>query len=1036
MRKILMLVLGVFLLCMQLLAQNRTVTGRVTDSQGNGLPNVSVQVKGTNQGTVSTPDGSYSLNVPANATTLVFSSVDMATREIAIGNQTAINVSLTAGNTSLQEVVVTSFGIRRDRKTLGYSTPTISSEDLTQARNTNITNALVGKVSGLRVQGSGGSFTGSSVLIRGNTSITGSSQPLYVVDGVPIDNSGGGTTLQNGATSTNRAVDINPDDIESMTILKGAAATSSYGSRASGGVILITTKKGRRRTKNSIELSSSYNTITVNRLPDFQNLYAQGVGGVYRSNVSTSWGPEIKGQTVTNFFNRPEVLQAYPNNVSDIFQNGSNIQNTISFNGGSDKTTYRISYGNTQETYVVDNNKLNRNNLTLNLSSDVTSKLTVTSFLNFNNTSSKRTQQGNQLSNPVFRSYFIPRSYDLTGSPFYDSLGRQTFFGGEDNPYWSIENVRFKDEVNRIFGNVGLRYNFTNWLNADLKVGSDFFLFQANGFDEIGARGGGNTSAGGLGGVIEVRNNTRNINSYLTLNANRKFGNFGLSATLGNEVVENRIQNSQVVGKELVVRGFNQISNAKTFTPSTGFSKRRIVGLFGDVVLDYKNWISLNLKARNDFVSTLAIDNNSVFYPAAALSIIPTEIFSSIKSDFVNSIKIRANYGKVGNSPGPYNTSDYLAQGAAGDGFGPTLQFPFNQQLGFTISNAAGNPLLVPEFTTEWEIGTDIALWNNRLTLEANYYERELTEGLFSVPFSAASGITSVFLNAGVLKTKGKEFALGITPIKSKSGFTWTLNANYTQFHTDVEKLAPGVANIFLGGFTTPNVRLVAGEEYGQLYGSRYRRDAQGRILLQTTGANAGLPLATTGVENIGNPNPDFTMGITNMLAYKGFDFSVLFDIREGGDIYSRNLADLRRNGVAAETAEFPRYDKDGLVTKPYKFEGVDASGNAVNIPVTAEQYWGNNGKYVAAEGFIVNTSWVRLREANLTYRLPKRIIDKLPFGNVEFGVFGRNLFLWTKEYKHLDPEQNALGISPAQGLEFNAQPSTRTIGVNLRLTL
>jgi TonB-linked SusC/RagA family outer membrane protein len=816
MRKLLLLSITALLMSLQLWAQ-RTVTGRVTDDKGNAVPNASVTIKGTSSGTTSAEDGSFSINVPSNATTLVLSSVGFAQQEITIGNRTAIDVSMSTSGGNLQEVVVTSFGIRRDKKTLGYSTPVISAEELTQARNTNITNALVGKVSGLRVSGSGGSFTGSSVLIRGNTSVTGSSQPLYVVDGVPIDNSGGGTRLQGGATSTNRAVDINPDDIESMTILKGAAATSSYGSRAAGGVILITTKKGRKRVKSSIELTSSYAIATVNRLPEFQNQYAQGLGGVYRNNVSTSWGPEIKGQRVTNFFGMEEQLAAYPNNVSDIFKNGYNRQNTLSFGGGSDKTTYRISYGNTQETYIIKNNKLNRNNLTINLASDVTSKLNVSTFLNFNNTSSRRTQQGNQLSNPVFRSYFIPRSYDLTRLPFLDSSGQQRFFGGEDNPYWSIENIKFNDEVNRIFGNVGLRYNFTDWLNADLKVGSDFFLFQANGFDEIGARGGGNTSAGGKGGVIEVRNNTRNINSYLTLNGNRKFGDFGVSATLGNEVVENRNENAQVVGTELVVRGFNQISNAKTFAPSTGFSKRRIVGLFADVVFDYKNWVSLNLKARNDFVSTLSPENNSVFYPAAALSIVPTEIFSSLKSDFVNLIKIRANYGKVGNSPGAYNTSDYLAQGSAGDGFGPVLAFPFNQQLGFTNSNAAGNPLLVPEFTTEWEIGADLALWNNRVTLEANYYERDLTEGLFSVPFSATSGITSVFLNAGVLKTDGKEFALGLTPIKTKSGFNWTINANYTSFHTIVKKLAPGVANIFLGGFTTPNVRLVAGEEYGQL---------------------------------------------------------------------------------------------------------------------------------------------------------------------------------------------------------------------------
>ncbi len=1032
MRKLLLTLSAVFFLMISSIAQNRTITGRINDENGIGVPRASVVVKGTRIGTTTNSEGNFTLSVPRNANALVVSSVNMATQEISIGSETNFTIALKAGDVNLQEVVVTSFGIRRDKKTLGYSTPVISGEDLTAVKQSNITNALVGKVSGVRVTGSGGAFTGSRVLIRGNSSVTGVSAPLYVVDGVPIDNSGGGTPLQSGPSRTNRAIDFNPEDIESLTVLKGAAATSLYGSRGAGGVILITTKKGKRKAKNSIELSSSYNIVQVNRLPEYQNIYAQGINGVFNKDVSTSFGPEITGQTVTNFFGKQETLKAYPNNVSDIFENGYNLQNTISFSGGSDKTTFRLSYGNTAETFVIRNNKLNRNNLTLNFSSDVTSKLSITSFINFNNTGSRRTQQGNQLSNPVFRSLFTPRSYDLTGLPFKDSTGAQSFFGGEDNPYWSIENIRYNDEVNRLFANVGLRYNFTNWLNLDVKVGSDFFSFLSHGFDEIGSRGTGNTAPGGLGGVIDVRNNSRSLNSYVTLNATKKFGDIGITATLGNEIVENKNQNAQVIGKTLTVRGFDQISNASVFTPSTGFSKRRIVGLFGDLVLEYKNWVSLNVKARNDFVSTLSPDNNSVFYPAAAISINPTEIFPGIKNNIVNAIKFRANYGKVGNSPGAYNTSDYLEQANPGDGFGPNIAFPFNNQLGFTISNGAGNPLLVPEFTTEKEIGTDIALFNNRVTLEVNYYERKLTEGLFSVPFSAASGITSVFRNAGILNTKGTEITLGLIPIKTRSGFVWAINGNYTQFKTKVETLAPGVANIFLGGFTTPNVRLVAGDEYGQLYGTRYRRDDQGRMILSA----AGLPLATSGVEKIGNPNPKYTIGLNNSFSFKGFDFSVLFDIREGGDIYSRNLADLRRNGAVIETAEFPRYDKAGVLQTPYKFQGVDATGNAVNVPVSAQQYFGNAGIYAAAEGFIVNTSWTRVREATLSYKLPKNIIAKTPFGNIEFGVFGRNLFLWTKEYKHLDPEQNALGISPAQGLEFNAQPSTRTLGFNLRLTL
>ncbi|MEJ7767853.1 MAG: TonB-dependent receptor plug domain-containing protein, partial [Chitinophagaceae bacterium] len=568
MRKILILLLSSILLCTELWAQTRVITGKVSDANGNPIPNASVVIKGSNSGTTTNNEGVYSLSVPANARTLVISSIGLTEQELRIGTNTTLNSVLQSTDQSLQEVVVTSFGIRRDRKTLGYSAPVIKADELTAVKNTNVSNALVGKVAGVRVQGSGGSFTGSNVLIRGYTSVTGSNQPLYVVDGIPIDNSGGGTALQTGPTTTNRAVDINPEDIENMTVLKGAAATSLYGSRAAGGAILITTKKGRTRAKNAIEISSSYNVVQANRLPDYQNMYAQGVGGNYNNRSSTSWGPEIKGQTVTNFFNQPEQLQAYPDNVKDITENGYNLQNNISFSGGSDKTSYRVSYGNTNETFIIKNNMLRRNNLTVNLSSNVTSKLTVGTFINFNNTSSRRTQQGNQLSNPFFRSLFTPRSYDLSNLSYYDAAGNQLYYGGEDNPYWSIDNVKYKDEVNRMFGNLNMKYAFTDWLNADLKVGSDFFAFRSNGFDEIGSRGGGNTRANGTGGVDERRNTTRNLNSYLTLNASKTFGNFSIGATLGNEMVDNYSTTSRLTGVGLTVKGFNQMSNAKTYTPT------------------------------------------------------------------------------------------------------------------------------------------------------------------------------------------------------------------------------------------------------------------------------------------------------------------------------------------------------------------------------------------------------------------------------------------------------------------------------------
>ena len=1047
MRK-LILSIGIALLFMfNATAQNQTVSGKITNENGGPLVGVSVSTPDGRVGTLSDNSGNYTITIPKTVKSLTFSAVNFETIVKAINNLAVLNISLTTQEKLISEVVVTAYGMKRDKKTLGYSTPIISAEDLTSVRNTNITNAVVGKVAGVRTQGTGGSFAGSAILIRGYTSMTGSSAPLFVIDGVPIDNGGGGVALQNGVTNSNRAVDINPDDIQELTVLKGAAATSLYGSRGAAGVILITTKKGTRKGKNNIDINSSYSVVSVNRLPEYQNEYAQGTSsgvntatttvGVYNPNASTSWGPRITGQNVTNYFGNPEVLSAFPNNVSDLFKNGFNRQNTISFSGGNDKTTFRVSYNNTKETYVVDRNELNKNVLSFNLNSEVTKKLTVSTYISTNYTSSIRTQQGNQLANPVFRSLFTPRSYDLTGSPYYSATGGQLFYGGEDNPYWSIENVRYNDKVDRIIGNLGLRYQFTDWLNADVKIGGDIQSFSAHGYDEIGSRGGGNTSANGTGGIIDSKSNLRNINSYFTLNAQKRFGKFNLIGTVGNELFDNYSNSLSARSTGLAIRGFDQISNATVLnTPSVGTSQVRTVGVFADAVLEYNRWLALNVKARNDFSSTLAPDSRSIFYPATSLSAVLTDAIPSIKSNVLNFLKLHANYGVVGRAAPAYNTDNYAALGGAADGFGPSIAYPFNGLSGYTISNAAGNINLKPEFTKEWEVGTEVKLFNNRITIEANYYQRLLTDGLFPVPVSAASGVTSLFQNAGEIETKGTEITLGVVPIKSKN-FTWNINANYTQFKSIVTKLAPGVSVITLAGFTTPNVRLVEGEEYGAIYGNKYQTNAKGEMILQTTGTNAGLPLPTSGVFKIGNSNPKFTMGISNTFTYKFFTLDILLDIRNGGALYSRNLADLRRNGSVIETAALPRFAADNVTPlRNYQFDGVDASGGKVSIPIRADQYWGNSGKYVAAEGFMVNTSWFRIREANLSMKLPRSVIDKTPFGNIEFGVFGRNLFLKAKDYSHLDPEQNALGSSNIQGLEFNANPSTRTMGVNLRVTL
>jgi TonB-linked SusC/RagA family outer membrane protein len=1039
MRKLYLLLIGVVFLAVQASAQ-RTITGKVTDEKGAPLANVSVLARGTTTGTTTNADGNYTLTVPAEAKALVFSSVDMSPVELAIGTNTVVNATLKAEDRTMSEVVVTAFGIKKDKKTLGYGVTQVNAEQLTQSHTTNITNAIAAKVPGVRVQGSGGSFTGSSIIIRGYTTFTGSNQPLFVVDGIPIDNSGGGSPLQNGPSVSNRAIDINQEDIESISVLKGPSAAVLYGSRASNGVILITTKKGKTGQKNSIQYSTSYAIESVNRTPEYQNEYAQGNNGVFSAVSQASWGPKITGQMVnqynpaTNLVDRNAPLQAFPNNVTDMFQHGINWQNNLAFSGSTDKSTFRFAYGYLKNTGVLENNVLHRHNFTVNTSSKVNNYLTVSIMGTYSNNRSKRTQQGNQLSNPLFRGWFTPRSYDLTGLAFEDAIGNQRYPLGEDNPYWSMKHNRFNDEINRFIGNVSLNFKLTRWLQFDYKVGTDVFSTFRHGYDQIGARGGANTTANGAGGIREVRNNYRSLNSNAFFSANKRFNNWTGSAIVGTEFQQIYANAAQLDGKGIIIRDFEQLSNTTTFSPSPshGSSKTRLLGLYGDFSVGYKSIFSLNATLRNDWSSTFKIGNNSYLYTGFGGSVNITELFPTIKGNIIENIKLRGNIAQVGKAGDfVYATDSYFTGAASADGFGPTISFPFNGIQGFTLSNGAGNPDLGPEFTTNKEIALELGLLKNRITLEYTHYWQDSKDLIFAVPVSPTSGIGSVVMNAGNLSNVGDELGINAQIIKGNN-FNWDMSLTFTDFTSKVEKLAPGVTNIFLGGFVTPNIRLVEGDEYGQIYGNAYQRDPKTNKII--VGAN-GLPLITSGVQKIGNPNPSWLGGLTNNFSYKGLTLSVLLEYKKGGDQYSRNLADLQRNGVVVETAEFARYDGAGVATKPYLFDAVYANGQPNTTYVTAEQYWGNSGVFAAAEGFIFETTWFRVREASLTYRVPSSVLRRLPFGNIEFGVFGRNLYLHAPNYPHLDPEQNALGISNAQGLEFNALPQTRSMGVSLKLT-
>ena len=1034
------------------LAQTRTVSGRVTDQKtGEGLPGATVLLKGTTNGISTNADGAFSISVPSGDGTLVFSSVGYVAQERPLTSASTYAIAMASDVKQLSEVVVTSLGRTQEKNAIGYSVAEVQSTELTQARSTNIVNSLTAKVAGVRIQAASGMVgASSSIFIRGFTTFTSSNQPLFVVDGVPIDNGGGTNALQNGVSNSNRAIDINQDDVESVSVLKGPAAAVLYGSRAASGAILITLKKGAKygTKKQSISVTSNYNIVKVGRLPEYQNSYGQGNLGVFNPISNGSWGPLVTGQTVTNFRGEQEQLSINPNNVKDLFQTGSNFQNNIALSGATDRMRYYAAYGNLRETGILANNELTRNTLTFTGSAQLTDKLrTSTSFI-YTNNQSQRTPQGNVQANPFFRTWFLPRTYDINKYPFEQADGSQlgaavagtftgnnTWYSNDDNPLWTIKNNTYKDQINRVVGNATIGYDITPWLAVDYKLGVDTYNQVSQAVNGRGSRGISIGGGASLTGNLQDESFTRTeISSYLTATFKKDFGNLNVRALVGNEVNQRQTTDIGVLGSDLQIRYFDNINNALSFQPFGVRTKRRLIGVFGEAALGYKNFATLTLSGRNDYSSSFSIGRNNYFYPGASASVLLSEIFPGVKeSNKVNLLKVRGAIAKVGREAPVYVTDTYFSSNnIPSDGFGPNITYPFRGQLGQSLNDAGGNASLGPEFTTSYEGGLDLGFFNSRVNVEATYYVQKSSDLIFAVPVAGASGFTSAYQNAGSTQAKGFEFLLNTVPVKTGT-FTYSNSINFSVVRNKVLELAPGVTQITLGGFTTPSTRLIAGQPYGVIFGSVFQRervDANGRPegrLLLTPGGRAVL---ATNNQIVGNPNPKWTGGITNTFTYKGLTLNTLLDIRYGGDIISRNISDLRRQGAAIETADRTRtYVIDGVIANP------DGTFRQNTTQITAENYFDDLYGLGKAEFVVFDASWLRLREVALTYALPKALTDKTFFGNVELGLNARNVFLYAPNVPHIDPEVNAQGQSNSQGLEFNSLPQSRTYGGSIRLT-
>ena len=1030
----------------------QSIKGRVTDSAtGQPLPGVAVLVKGTTIGTTTGTNGEYALEVPipVNTKVLQFRFIGYGTVERAIGSSTVVDAQLGVDTKQLSEVVVTAFGIEREEKALSYSVQQVTGEEVNRTNQPNVTNAIQGKVAGVIVrQSSGMPGSSSTITIRGNRSFTGNNQPLYVVDGLPIESNASFAGGVSGTDASSRALDINPNDIESISVLKGGAAAALYGVRAANGVVIITTKKGRSvgpNEKAKITFNSDFSFDRVSVLPDLQSTYAQGSGGAYNNTTSLSWGPRISTLgTIENVLGEQVQAQVY-DNVDPFFETGRTWTNGITLANNGQIGNYAVSLSYTDQDGIIPTTGMERFNGKVGGDFKAGEKVTVGASVNYSDVHIDKVPGGSNLSNPLFTLYAAPRTFDLWGLPFANPdnpFEQINYRGAIDNPRWALANNRFYEDTRRAISSASINYKPLDWITLNYRIGGDFFVTDGKEVYELGSGQTGGFRSPPAGGQINDYSFIQNqINSNLSLTLNRDLTE-DLSGTLliGNEIynIWNRLITNNGFG--IAQGGFGNISNTTVQTTAETISERRVAGFYANAEFAFKNFLFLNASARQDYVSNLARGNRDFFYPSVGIGFAFTDAFD-LGTDILNFGKIRASYAEAGQAPdAAYITRNIFIQGGAGSGFlTDDIQFPFYSRIGYTLSDIFRTRDLRPQNTRTIEFGGDFRFFDNRLSFDYTYYIQNTEDQIFAVPISPSSGFTSEFRNAGELETSGHELIATVVPLRSED-FEWAITTNFSSYTNEVKSLAPGVENIFLGGFVTPNIRAEAGAEYPIIFGTSFVRDDAGNIVVdsrQTVGGNPnpfyGMPLQGP-AKNIGSVQPDFEMTFTNTLTYKGFSLAAQLDWRKGGNMYAGNTRLLKLYGMAELTE-----DRE----TPKIFGGskgfFDADGNLVvegenDIAIQQGQVFWQNAMDAITESNVYSTSFVRLREVALNYTLPTSLLDGTFIKGASIVLTGRNLFLIT-DYPNFDPETNVGGAGNFQGIEYVTLPQTRSFGAGLRVT-
>ncbi|MFC2100579.1 SusC/RagA family TonB-linked outer membrane protein [Bacteroidota bacterium] len=1062
MRKFIIFLACLLFMGLQVVQAQRTITGKVTSKEdGSTIPGVTVIVKGTTLGATSDEDGSYEITIPENAKALLFSFVGLKTIEVPIGASNLINVVMEQDVMMIDGVVVTAIGIRKEEKALGYSATSVQSTDLTAARAPSAITSLQGKVAGVNITTASGSPGASTRIIsRGLTSLSGNNQPLFVIDGVPILNTDMSNDDLNGGTDFgNRANDINPEDIASVTVLKGASGTALYGSRAANGVIIITTKKGKSATKKgkgpNISFSSTSMFESTLVLPIYQNDYGQGFFGEPDLIENTSWGPKFDEQQhvwghVVDNSQQIKSYEALENNVKDFFETGQAYTNTVAIANANANSSYYMSYSNINHDGIFpgESDKYKRHNLSFRGSTEVTNGLTASISINYLKKKSSFVPTGQDQS--VYDNVMqTPRDISIVDLEDYESKFNtlDNFYGGYTlNPYFLLNEHGNNHNEDRVYGSFTLDYKINSWLTATWRLGTDVANAQSKSWRaivEFDPNGNNNSNSNtDAGRVTEQSFYNRQINSDLLLMFSKQISkDIGFKGTLGHNVNQRdgRYQYAQVIG--LDIPGFYDVSNGSG-TPDVidndpgapnRYSKRRLYGVFGSADFSYKNYLYVSIMGRNDWSSTLPEENRDFFYPGANASFVFSEAFPSIQA-YIPYGKFRIGWAKAGNDANPYEIHSVFVAGNHEDGF-TDLNYPLPGGInGFEQSNIIGNPELQPEITTEIEFGFDMRFLKNRLGIDFTYYNRKTTDLIWRTAIPYSSGYTTQVLNLGEIQNKGIEVLLTGTTIKKKN-FTWKTFLNYTQNDNTLVSLVEGLDKVSLGGLNRITLVAIPGEELGLIEGNTAARDDQGRIIVD----NTGMPVVSEEKEVFGSTQYDYILGVGNDFTYRNLSLNVLFDIRSGGVMYSRTADITYFAGITPATIY---NDRQPFIVPNSVMEDPANPGTYIEntTPITNDHlytYWGNGGDLVD-EAFMVDKSFVKLRELVLTYKIPGKLLNNTFIQEAYISLIGRNLFIWTPEDNvFIDPEVTTFGNDlEAQYGEFSATPTVRSYGFSIRVAL